>query len=541
MEKRVEIHCLNCGYAQYILESALQGDTVKCPKCKINFPLKGVAAMIVKCNSWLNKKQNKSADLATDLYVHLNGYMHTFFSDFFNEKRFATAFWNFIEKEQIDGTENSNQIFEKISALQKYEAPTSNLAQQIGVELSAEESARLEEELKKSLEKPIVSRQTVFNYLNKDNFQPGYTQKGRCFIFALCFALGLSAEQTRLFFETVYFDRIDSCLPEEVFYVYCLRNRLSYCDAKRMFVYYQYLQFKQTPSAKDTNIPDARDTEFFAEALRSGTPLKEIFSELLEKHYTFEFQNHRIVKVIRAKKEEIRKQACFEGGKRNHENHEDCQTSGEHQKEKGFYEKWKERNLQAKYKRQETIKPAGRQFLDALPRAEYIKFFVETPVSYEEMSFYDIRNHFILVKFWDHFLKPETRWNNLSEDADVYKQDVLAGYFDESQEETYLVRFLKDTDRALMLYNMNPLNENNIFDRFIICIALAVWKENNPDMQPNKRAGNSKESFLLWEATLSDRRTVVRVCIDELLTDAKACERIHDLYQVLRIDLDADY
>lgn len=64
---------------------------------------------------------------------------------------------------------------------------------------------------------------------------PAYTSESREKMYALCFALNFDLDTTKEFFQKVYFDRCFDCHNiQEAIYYYCMKNSLSYSNAKNL-------------------------------------------------------------------------------------------------------------------------------------------------------------------------------------------------------------------------------------------------------------------------------------------------------------------
>lgn len=80
---------------------------------------------------------------------------------------------------------------------------------------------------------PLSSLNTIKNWLKKT--PPAANQSGRENVYILCFALGLNAKETKEFFLKAYLERpFNYKNTHEAVYFFCMNNRLSYAEARRM-------------------------------------------------------------------------------------------------------------------------------------------------------------------------------------------------------------------------------------------------------------------------------------------------------------------
>lgn len=552
MKEIFEVQCSNCNCKIKVTEEQLEKVVIRCPNtnCQKVYKIANWRKFALLAGKWLDDKNPIDVSKSTkknagEVYLNLDGYMSHFFSGIVNSNYFITAFREFVKSEHIDGVENATRLFNKIEAQREYEMAEPNFSQLFGLKLSAKEIETLEGKLKENLKEKLISRQTLINYFNGKN-QPPYTQRGRHLIFAICFALKLNGEQARRFFETVYMDRIDSCLPEEVFYMYCLQNGMSYCCAKRMLVYYQYLNLKSEAPTENINQVNAWGTQFFVDALYDGYDFNTIVSGLQGIEKNLQFQTHRTVQMIMQYKADM---------------HSDMLIQQEEERSVRYQEKYKLKSknkikklLLKDEKAQKHKRKQTNAFVDILPREDYTHFFTETPVSYNEMNFFDIRNYLVLMEFWSYFFQ-------MSQQGSAAKWKEISAF-----------EFLDELDSTLGYYNMNPLNKDNLFDRFIICIALVAWKELNIKAYHflKKERGQSciitcvdeifcsfktKEQSLYdilkytdeteWETVrITAQKKAVYMCIGQLLeikdtqnsnSADPSHEKVQDLYRALRI------
>lgn len=483
-----KVICPCCDYEMYLKENVIVAGETVCqnPKCRKNFyPLEHLS--------------------------NISEYLHDNFYQFNDSKKFKNDFNSFLLTNNVIDTNEINLDFliNRInSTFNNYEAPPENFKDHMkkcflyaGIHFSDNIFDTIENNLKSSNKKRIINPQTIRNYINGES-RPAYTTKGRRSMYLFCFSLELNYEQAKAFFETVYFDRIESREPESLFYLYCLKNNLSFCFAQRLFAYYQHIESIKLSSINNLKEQNENfNTSYFVEKAEStDISWNELFNALIEGISDFSKKEHRTIKNLTALTESIqtyrknredidhiidflyehnnengiRSFACFLDGQTREEAKMRCRTNKQYYENvKRSYKRYLSVNYGEKaelesftetYKNSKKIsgsKNSKNSFksniasalLDSLPNTDNVLSKRNRLSSYSDINFYELRNYLILLEFFNFYFV----LNELS-NPDKNLHEV----------------FLQELNGRLSFYNFHPLYNNNIFDHFIFNCSLSL-------------------------------------------------------------------
>ena len=130
-------------------------------------------------------------------------------------------------------------------------------------------------------DEPLISSKTVGNWFKKS--PPSSVSREKVYI--LCFALGLNSKETKEFFLKAYLDRpFNYKNINEATYFFCMNNRLSYDDARRIIT-----TIEKTPCI---NNPDAEDnTEQIGDDISNIKTEEEFIKYIINNRSGFSTQN----------------------------------------------------------------------------------------------------------------------------------------------------------------------------------------------------------------------------------------------------------
>lgn len=518
MTEKMQVQCPFCTNSFYCDVEEIASAQIQCQnsQCKKVFSFKPITESTApqahtptslfaeNVYNWLLE------NMSVDDYDDINGiedYMHVFFNDFADEKRFAHALQAFLKAEKITGADTAQQLYAKIQEAQKYEPPGKDFQQKMQTRFLVAEIDAYEQDIQNVLAKPAVSSRTIDNYFQGAS-KPNHTAKGRKIIYLLCFALQLDGTQARRFFETVYLDRIDSCDPESLFFIYCLNHNRSFCFAERLYKYYQEAKKEsllEKTSGAEQNAAACTTTYFMQTTQAPDEDWKKLFDDLLENATPFSAQNHRTIQIIKETQQTIQGTATGIS--------KEC-TKADNLLKKLYGKNCppeKEINVPTDaLKEYEPTQNLAQEFWNALPDADQTLFPRKSKSNYENMNFHDIRNLLILTAFGNYWLNETNIMDKTADD------------------------FLQELNTTLKLRNMNTLYEKNIFDRFIICCTVAF--------QAIEKLFSDDRGLTEEADRIGERTEIFSRCVNELLHMQKGNvpSKAKNLFHALCISID-DY
>lgn len=130
-----------------------------------------------------------------------------------------------------------------------------------------------------------IEPETVYSWFHGTH-RPKVEPGSRSRMYELCFALNLSAEQVKWFFEHVYHDRAFNChtITEAVYY-YCFLHRIPYNTAKQLME-----TINAAPAPAKNNGPELY-TKFIKEQLDTFTSIEELTAYLIHNKDSFSCWN----------------------------------------------------------------------------------------------------------------------------------------------------------------------------------------------------------------------------------------------------------